>query len=231
MPIPPCRAIPILAPALARSFVLNYLHRGFQVLSLSYLLETDVVNNVASQNDQTKVTTIRPLNLDRALTLILSSGGHTDLAKWWGMDNQVGATYGEVQTLVAGQAVHLRQVGALATSNYTFTLPRHYQLLVGGEYNGPSVNGLFTLRASGAFSLGLRQQLWQNKATLRLKGRDLFYTDGWFSSLHYQNLHTDWVNRYGSRRLALSFTYKLAGGKTHNAHSTSSADEEGRAGQ
>lgn len=221
---------PYLAPSLARSFVLNYLHAGFQVLSLSYLLETDVVNDVAYQNDQTKVTTIRPLNLDQALTLTLSSGGHTDLAKWWGMDNQVGATYGEVHTLVAGQPVRLRQVGAMATSNHTFTLPRHYQLLVGGEYYGPSVNGLFALRPSGAFNLGLRKQLWQDKATLSLKISDLFYTDGWFSSLHYQNISTDWVNRYDSRRLALSFTYKLAGGKTHTAHPSGSADEEGRTG-
>ena len=221
---------PYLAPALARSFVLNYLHAGFQVLSLSYLLENGVVNSVVSQNDQTKVTTLRPQNLDQALTLTLSSGGHTDLAKWWGMDNQVGATYGEVRTLVAGESVRLRQVGAMATTNHTFTLPRHYQLLVGGEYAGPSVSGLFALRSSGAFNLGLRKQLWQEKATLSLKISDLFYTDGWFSALHYQNLNVDWVNRYDSRRLALSFTYKLAGGKTHTARASGSAEEEGRSG-
>ena len=221
---------PFLAPSLARSFVLNYLHHDFQVLSVSYLLETNVVNNVVYQNDQTKVTTTRPMNLDQALTLTLSSGGHTDLMKWWSMDNQVGVTYGEVQTLVANQAVRLRQVGAMASSDHTFTLPRHYQLLVGGEYYGPSVNGLFALRASGAVNLGLRKQLWQEKATLSLKISDLFYTNGWFSSLHYQNINTDWVNRYDSRRLALSFTYKLGGGKTHGARTSGSADEEGRAG-
>lgn len=221
---------PFLAPSLARSFVLNYLHHDFQVLSLSYLLETNVVNNVVYQNDQTKVTTTRPMNLDQALTLTLSSGGHTDLMKWWSMDNQVGVTYGEVQTLVANQAVRLRQVGAMASSDHTFTLPRHYQLLVGGEYYGPSVNGLFALRASGAVNLGVRKQLWQEKATLSLKISDLFYTNGWFSSLHYQNINTDWVNRYDSRRLALSLTYKLGGGKTHGARTSGSADEEGRAG-
>ena len=221
---------PYLAPSLASSFVLNYLHAGFQVLSLSYLLETKVVSEVAYQNDQTKVTTTRPMNLDQVRTLTLTSGGHTDLAKWWGMDNQVGATYGEVQTLVDSQPVRLRQVGAMASSNHTFTLPRHYQLLVGGEYDGPSVNGLYALRSSGSFNLGLRKQLWQEKATLSLKVSDLFYTNGWFSSLHYQNINTDWVNRYDSRRLTLSFTYKLAGGKTHDSRAGSSADEQGRAG-
>jgi hypothetical protein len=146
------------------------------------------------------------------------------------MDSQVGATYGEVQTRVDGQAVRLRQVGAMASSNHTFTLPRHYQLLVGGEYYGPSVSGLYALRSSGTVNLGVRKQLWQEKATLSLKVSDLFYTSGWFSSLHYQNINTDWVNRYDSRRLSLSFTYKLAGGKTRSARTNSSADEEGRAG-
>jgi len=221
---------PYLAPSLARSFELNYLHAGFQVLSISYLLENNVVSEVVYQNDQTKVTTTRPMNLDQVRTLSLTSGGHTDLTKWWGMDNQVGATYGEVQTLVADQPVQLRRVGAMATSNHTFTLPRHYQLQVGGEYYGPSVNGLFALRSTGTFNLGLRKQLWQEKATLSLKISDLFYTSGWFSSLHYQNINTDWVNRYDSRRLTLSFTYKLADGKTHSARASSSADEEGRAG-
>jgi outer membrane receptor protein involved in Fe transport len=221
---------PFLAPSLARSMELNYLHRGFQVFALSYLLETNVVNNVATQNDQTKVTTTRPMNLDQALTLTLSSGGHTDLTKAWGMDNQLQVAYGEVRARVADQQVLLRQWGATASSNHTFSLPRHYQLLLGGEYSGPSINGLFTLRASGNVNLGVRKQLWQEKAVLSLKVSDLFYTDGWFSALHYQNINTDWVNRYDSRRLTVSFTYKVGGGKTHSVRANSSADEEGRAG-
>jgi hypothetical protein len=221
---------PFLAPSLARSFVLNYLHRDFQVLSFSYLLETDVINQVAFQNDQTKVTTTQLLNLDQALTLSLSSGGHTDLTKWWGMDNQVQVSYGEVRTHVAEQVVQLRRWGGTVNSDHTFRLPRNYQLLVGGEYSGPSVSGLYTLRASGALNLGVRKQLWQEKAVLSLKVSDLLYTDGWFSSLHYQNLNTEWVNRSDSRRLTASFTYKLGGGKTHSVRASSSADEEGRAG-
>lgn len=101
---------------------------------------------------------------------------------------------------------------------------------MGSEYDGLSVNGLYALRASGSVDLGLRKQLWQERATLSLKVSALFYTNGWFSSLHYQNINTNWVNRYDSRRLMLSFTYKLAGGKTHRDHASSSADEQGRAG-
>ncbi len=221
---------PFLAPSLARSFELNYLHGGFQVLSISYLLENDVVNEVAYQNDQTKITTTRPMNLAQARTLTLGSGGHTDLTAWWGMDNQLQVAYGEVRTSVADQPVQLRQWGGYVSSNHTFTLPRHYQVLLGGEYSGPSVNGLFTLRSSSNVSVSVRKQLWQEKAVLSLRLSDVFYTSGWFSSLRYQNINTDWVNRYDSRRLIVSFTYKLSGGKTHSLRTGGSADEQGRAG-
>jgi hypothetical protein len=221
---------PFLAPSLASSFVLNYLHRDFQVFSLSYLLETDVVNDVAYQNDQTKVITTRPMNLDRALTITLSSGGHTDLTKWWGMDNQLAATYGAVQTQIEGQAVQLRRVAAAATSDHTFRLPRQWQLLVGGAYETPGVQGLFYTKAAGYVNLGLKKQLWNERATLSLKMNDVFNTSRFRSSMQYNNINLTWHNQWESRRLALSFTYKLAGGKTHSTRTSSSADEESRAG-
>jgi hypothetical protein len=222
---------PFLAPSLASSFVLNYLHHDFQVLSLSYLLETDVVSEVAYQNDQTKVTTTRPMNLDRALTLTLSSGGHTDLTKWWGMDNQLAATYSAVHTQVEDQAVQLGRVAAAVSSDHTFRLPRQVQLLVGGAYESPSVQGLFYTKAKGYFNLGLKKQLWNERATLSLKLNDVFNTNRFRTSMQYNNINLTWNNQWESRRLALSFTYKLAGGKIHSNRTSSAADEESRAGR
>ena len=221
---------PFLAPSLSASLVLNYTHKEFQVLSLSYLRETAVMGEVILQNDQTKVTTLTIQNLDQATTLSLTSGGHTDLGKAWGMDNQLGASYGEVQTRVEGQAVRLARFGWSASSDHTFVLPHGFKLLVGGDYQSAGVSGLFALRASGAFNLGLKKQLWADRATLALKVSDLFYTNGWFSSVRYQNVDIDWTNRYESRRVALNFTCKLGSGKTQAGRPAGSSDEEGRTG-
>ena len=221
---------PYLAPSLSNSLVLNYTHRGFQVLSLSYLRETAAMGEVILQNDQTKVTTLTTQNLNQATTLSLTSGGHTNIGKIWGMDNQVGVTYGEVQTRVEGQAVQLTRFGWSASSDHTFALPHQFKLLVGGDYQSAAVSGLFALKASGAFNLGFKKQLWADRATLSLKVSDLFYTNGWFSTVRYNNIDVDWTNRYESRRVALSFTCKLGSGKTQDRHAAGSSDEEGRAG-
>jgi hypothetical protein len=221
---------PFLLPSLARSVVLNYVHHDFQVLGLSYLLENDVVNLVVSQNDQTKVTTSTPQNLDRALTLTLTSGGHTTLRPWWGMDNQLLGSYNEVQTRVEGQAVQLRRFAWSATSEHIFRLPRQYQVLVGGRYESPSVLGLYYTKASGALNVGVKKQLWNDRATLALRINDVLNVDRFRATMDYNNVHLVWNNQWESRRVALTFTCKLGSGKTNGSRTNSSADEEGRAG-
>ncbi|WP_216688261.1 TonB-dependent receptor domain-containing protein [Hymenobacter siberiensis] len=221
---------PFLAPSLSQSFVFNYLHKDFQILSLSYLHETNSVNPVVTQNDVTKVSTSTPQNLAQASTLTLSSGGHTDITKWWGVDNQLSGSYTQVATQVENQAVRLASYSWEASSNHTFVLPRQYKLLVGGEYSSPAVMGLYHTKASGAVNLGLKKQLWAERASLSLKVADVFNTSRFRSTLQYNNVNQTWNNQWESRRLTLAFTCKIGSGKTQARHAAASTEEEGRVG-
>ncbi|MFD2784872.1 TonB-dependent receptor [Hymenobacter rubripertinctus] len=225
------RGNPFLAPSLSQSLVANYIHKDFQVLSLSYLRETNAMNEVVTQNDQTKVSTTMPRNLGRASTLTLSSGGHTKLTDWWGMDNELGGSYNVVSTELEGQRIRLARFGWSASSNHTFTLPRQYKLLLGGYYNSPSVQGLFYTRSAGQLNLGLKKQLWAEKASLSLRVSDVFATNRFRSDLRYNNVNQTWTNQWESRRVTLTFTTKLGSGKTRSQRSAGSQDEEGRVGR
>jgi len=222
---------PFLASSLSQSFVLNYLHKDFQVLSLSYLRETNAVNSVVTQNDDTKVSTSTPQNLAEASTLTLSSGGHTDITKWWGVDNQLSGSYIQVRTRVEGQAVRLASYSWAASSDHAFLLPKQYKLLVGGNYDSPAVMGLYHTRASGAVNLGLKKQLWADRASLSLRVADIFNTSRFRSTLRYNNVNQTWNNQWESRRVTLVFTCKIGSGKTQTRHAAGSSDEEGRVGR
>ncbi|MCI1189039.1 TonB-dependent receptor family protein [Hymenobacter sp. DH14] len=221
---------PFLAPSLSQSFVLNYLHKDFQVLSLSYLHETNSVNNVLTQNDDTKVSTSTPQNLAQTSTLILSSGGHTDITKWWGVDNQLSGSYTQVETQIQAQPVRLASYSWEASSDHTFLLPRRYKLLVGGGYSSPVVQGLYRAKASGLVNLGLKKQIWAERASFSLKVADVFNTNRFRSTIQYANVNQTWNNQWESRRVTLTFTCKIGSGKTQARHAAASADEEGRVG-
>ncbi|HEX8505147.1 MAG TPA: TonB-dependent receptor [Hymenobacter sp.] len=221
---------PFLAPSLSQSFVLNYLHKDFQVLSLSYLHETNSVNNVITQNDDTNVSTSTPQNLAQASTLTLSSGGHTDITKWWGVDNQLSGSYIQVRTTVQDRAVNLARYSWEASSDHTFVLPRSYKLLLGGSYSSPAVQGLYRTKASGLVNLGLKKQIWAERASFSLRVADVFNTNRFRSTLNYNNINQTWNNQWESRRVTLVFTSKIGSGKTQARRASASADEQGRVG-
>lgn len=219
---------PFLAPSLSQSLVVNYLHKDFQVLSLSYLRETNSVNNVISQNDDTKVSTSTPQNLAETSTLTLSSGGHTDIKKWWGVDNQLSGSYTQVSTTIQDQSVRLASYNWSASSEHTFLLPRSYKLMAGGSYDSPGVMGLYHTLASGAVNLGLKKQIWAERATFSLRVADVFNTSRFRSTLNYANVNQTWNNQWESRRVTLTFTCKIGSGKTQARRAAASSDEEGR---
>ena len=221
---------PFLRSSLATSAVLNYVHKEFQVLSLSYLRETNGMNEVVYQNDQTKISTAIVQNLDQTTAIDLTSGGHSDITKWWGADNQLVGSYARTSTQVEGQPVRLARFGWSASSDHTFTLPRAYTLTVGGSYYSPSVNGLFRMKSSGMVNVGLKKQFAQDRATLSLRLTDLFYMSRWYSTLRYNNVDMVWNNRYESRKVLLSLTWKIGSGKTVNRPAAGSQEEEGRVG-
>lgn len=219
---------PFLVPSLSQSWVATYQYKDFQVLSVSYLRETNVVSNVVTQNDQTRVTTITSQNLGRASTLTLNSGGHTDLTKAWGMDNQLSGSYAQVLTQVEDHPVRLSSYSCMVSSDHTILLPRRYKLLVSGLYFSPAVSGLYLTKAGGALTLGMKKQLWADKATLSLKVADVFNTSRFRSTLRYNNVDMRWNNQWESRRVSLSFDYKVGSGNTQSRREAGSSDEEGR---
>ena len=167
-------------------------------------------------------------NLAQTSTLTLSSGGHTDLTKWWGVDNQLSGSYTQVETRIEAQPVRLASYNWEASSNHTFLLPRSYKLLVGGEYSSPAVQGLFRAKASGSVNLGLKKQVWAERASFSLKVADLFNTSRFRSTLNYNNVNQTWNNQWESRRVTFTFTCKIGSGKTQARHAAATADEEGR---
>ena len=209
----------------------NYLHKEFQVLSLSYLRETNSVNEVVTQSDATKVLTSTPQNLAEASTLTLSSSGHTDTAKWWGVDNQFSGSYNQVCTQIEGNAVSLVSYSWAASSDHTFILLSQYKLLVGGSYNSSAVIGLFHTKARGAVNLGSKKQIWAEKASFSLRVSDAFNTNCFRSTLRYNNVNQTLNNQRESRRVTLEFTCKIGSGKMQVRRAAASSDEEGRVGK
>ena len=91
--------------------------------------------------------------------------------------------------------------------------------------------GLFYTKASGAVNLGLKKQIWAEKASFSLRVSDVFNTSRFRSTLRYNNVNQTWNNQWESRRVTVVFTCKIGSGKMQARRAAASSDEEGRVGK
>ncbi|TPE45841.1 outer membrane beta-barrel family protein [Pontibacter mangrovi] len=221
---------PFLQPSFSNSLQVNYTYKNFQLLSLSYLETNDFVMNVIEQNDETKVSISKPQNLSKATDLTLSSGGTLPLTDWLSSTLQLEGSYSTISTPLLGENYNTDQFTWSASTDQTVTLPKAYKLQLSAYYISPSVQGLHHMKAGYQIDLGAKKELWNGKATLGLKLRDVFNTSRWRSTLQYANVNMFWQNQWESRRLDLSFDIKFGNSKVKTARNrkTGTGEEEGR---
>ena len=75
---------------------------------------------------------------------------------------------------------------------------------------------------------GLSKQIFKGKGTLRLTGRDIFFTQKIKGDIKYSTINASFQQRRDSRQVALGFTYRFAKGKVGNTpkRKTGGANEE-----
>ncbi|MFT2008103.1 outer membrane beta-barrel family protein [Pontibacter sp. 13R65] len=221
---------PFLLPSYSNSLQAGFTHKNFQVLSLSYLQINDLIMEVVEQNDETKESISTPQNLNNSSTFTLSSGGTLPLSDWWSATIQLQGTYTKINTPLQGESFRNSQYSWSGNLDQNFTLPKDYTLQLTGFYQAPTIHGLFNTRSASSIDVGVKKTIWNDKATLSLKMRDMF-NNSWFrSTLAYGNVDMVWQNEWESRRITLTFDYKFGNRKikTVRNRKTGAAEEEDR---
>jgi outer membrane receptor protein involved in Fe transport len=221
---------PYLQPSISQSFVFNYTHKSFQVLSLSYLKVNDAVSTVIIQNDQNKTSVSRPENLGNTSTVSATSAGSFNVAKWWNVSGEIDASYDRVNTLVQGVPFHSSRFSWSGNTDQNFYLPQNYKVTLSAQYYSPSISGLARTLSASQIDAGVSKTFNDKRMTLNFKVRDIFFGNRYRSVLQYNNINTRWNNEWESRRFTLGLTYNFGSTKMKTARNrqTGSSSEENR---
>lgn len=86
---------------------------------------------------------------------------------------------------------------------------------------------IFSIAPRYNISVGVRKTILKDKGTIKLNLSDVFNTMHGTASVKYQNLDLTSINRWESRRISLSFSYRFSKGNVKELkHHESSIDEE-----
>lgn len=222
---------PFLQPQIANSIEASYAYKSLLVTSLSYTRTTSVITELLKQDDATRVTYVTSDNLGNTGNISLNISLNIPVTKWWTSNNSINAWRNIINSVYDNEPLKFRKNTLSYNTTNTFTLPKGFKAEVSGFYNSPAIYGLFQSHTQYQINFGIQKNLFKDNATIKVNVNDIFRTNRFRADVLYGNVNTTLNNRWDSRRLNVSFTWRFKSGtaiKTRSHDGTGADDEQSR---
>ena len=223
---------PLLGPQFTHSATLSHTFKGIFISSIGYNYTKDLFSQVIYQNDVTKTIYQTMQNLNNSIDWNGSETVQLQPATWWRLNGSLTGMYKEVNSDLDG-AMQFKRWSYSANLNTNFTLPYLVEMEVSGNYSSKQLIGNFIFKPMYSVNIGFQKKVLKDKGVLRLSVNDIFHTGGNGAYSKYDNIDIDVSNKFDSRKLNLTFSYRF--GKDHfstrSNRSTASSEEESRSGK
>jgi hypothetical protein len=220
---------PLLGPQFTHSASLSHSFKGMFITSISYSYTKDLMSQVLYQDDVTKTIYQTMMNLSNSIDWNASETLQLQPVKWWRVSGTVTGMYKEVNSDL-GQSVQFTRWTYSGNMTNNFTLPYKLSMELSGYYCSKLLMGNFTINPQYSVDLGFQRNMLKDKGMIRLSVNDVFNTGGSAAYTKYSNLDISVINKYDSRKLNISFSYRFGKDefKTRSNRSTASSEEQSR---
>ena len=220
---------PFLSPQFTHTAGLSHNYKGIFLTSIGYNYTKDLFSEVIYQNDVTKTIYQTMENLKNSIDWNASETLQLQPTKWWRLNGTIVGMYKEVNSNLDG-AVQFKRWGYSGNLSTNFTLPYKVEMELSGYYNSEQLIGNFIIRPQYTVDLGFQRKILHDKGVLKLSVNDVFNTGGTGAYSKYNNIDLVVKNKYDSRRLNITFSYRFGkdGFLTRSDRTTASSEEASR---
>lgn len=215
---------PYYRPQYTWNFELSHQYQNRLTTGLAYSVAHDYFSQVFPVNSN-GIVIYTVGNLKRLQTWGASVAVQTAPASWWSLSTQANVIRKKMEGFIEKDYKATVTQGSLSLNNQ-FRFRKGWSAECSGFYTSRSQHDIQeVVDPAGQLTLGLAKAVLQNRGTIRLAARDLFYTQ-WMKGWSQFRLSNEYFKLTRDTRLvSLSFSYRF--GKTFKAAQRS----EGAAGE
>ncbi len=211
---------PLLQPSFTQTIELQHIYKGRITTSLSHHRIKDIVQEAIEVYGNNYYS--KPANVGTADISVLSINGNQPITRYWTLN-----VYTDFQRrqytgqLYSGK---LDTTAFSATVNITnqFQLAGGWGIEVSGNWRSNILVGQIVSGRFWALNAGVQKKVLNNKGTIRLNLRDIFYTRlNWGYINNLKDAKGYYHNQYETRIASISFSYQF--GKTFQSRKTRAA--------
>lgn len=233
-----------LKPQFTNSFELTHTFKQAFITSVGYSVTndfmTDIIKNAVSDPavlakikkynnidgiDPEKITFQTRENISKFENLNVNMSFPIPITKWWTAQNNVSVFYNRYSGQLLGQNLDMGQWAYNFYSSHNIKLPKEVSGEISMWYNSRNVYGTLYSNPQYAVSAGLQKSFWNKKGSLRLNINDIFLTNKFSGRTDFANVNLSVRNRWDSRNVRLTFTYKFGNQNVKAARRRSTATE------
>ena len=224
------RGNPFYRPQYTWNFELSHSYKGKILTGLSYSRSTDYFSQVFPI-DSNGIVFYTEGNLELLENFGISIGLQIMPVSWWNLSAQSVFNYKKMNGFIEEKLkADIRQL--TLNINNQFRFKNGWSAELTGFYTSRSQHDIQEIvDPAGQLSVGVAKQIFKNKGTIKLAGRDLFYTQ-WMKGMTYFPMATEWFKlTRDTRVITISFSYRFGKAfKTTERSKGASSEEVQRVG-
>lgn len=204
---------PYLKPQYLNEVALNYTFKRMYSAELSYSHTSDIISEIASQDNLSKVIYQTQGNISQLDNITLSLSIPVSITKWWQTYNSAQVYYNRYQGLYDGFQLDKGYTSFMVNTYQSFMLPEGWKAELSGMYRSSMIMGPIEVSPMGLVSAGIEKSLWDGKASVKLNVQDIFQTMKFNGKMDFANLHLNSHFRMNDRAANLTFTWNFGNQK------------------
>jgi iron complex outermembrane receptor protein len=217
---------PYLRPQFSHNIELNHVYKNMLTTTFSYAIINDMMNEQLQQIDSIHTTYVTKTNLATQHSFTLSVNAAVPVTKWWRMNVYAQGAYNNFKGFINTGIINVGGPSFNANMQNQFTLPKGWSMELSGYYNSKAIYGTIVGLPQGSADFAVAKNILKNKGTVKVNFRDFLNLNQWSGYSRYQNIDVDIHNRWESRQVNISFTYRFSKGQNAEQRRNGGADEE-----
>ncbi|MFV8362870.1 outer membrane beta-barrel protein [Flavobacterium sp. ZT3P35] len=219
---------PNLTPQFTDAFEVVWIKKQKTSLSLFANFSKDEMYQIIDYDTDTKITTLSYDNIGKSKTIGLSLNTSITVKKWWEAQLSSELTYGQATSDLENYKFNDSGVSFSGALNQSFTLAKDWSATWNSFYSQNGAYGNTTFKPSYDMSFTMRKDFFNKKIRLNLSAQNVLRKSQWIQSTKQDNVTTNWVNRWETRKITVSVTYNFGTAKKKEVKEADLNEEQNR---
>ncbi|MDG2430921.1 outer membrane beta-barrel family protein [Flavobacterium sp.] len=219
---------PNLTPQFTDAFELVWIKKQKTSVSLYANFSRDEIYQIIAYNPDTKITTLFSDNIGKSKSIGLSFNTSYAVKKWWEVQLNTEVAYGQATSNLEGYRFNNSGVSFSGALNQSFTLAKDWSATWNSFYSQNGNYGNTSFKPSYDMSFSMRKDFLSKKLRMNLSAQNVLKKSQWIQSTQQDNVTTNWVNRWETRKVTLSLTYNFGTAKKKEVKDADLNEEQNR---